>query len=211
MENIDALIDTLTKDMQAVKPAPHPFRVSLTWLAIAAIYLALVFAIFGFRQDILAQFHRQWFVAELAALMGILITTSLSAALLSFPDLHQIRRLAFAPLAAFVLLLLVMLFAWLTDNPPAPLPVHSIECTISILLFSLLPAIWTLRVMRQFASTHAPWAGSVALLFAFSVGALWLRVYEVNDSIVHVIEWHYLPMFCIGLAGLWLGKKILKW
>lgn len=211
MENIDALIDTLTKDAQAVKPAPHPFRLSLTWLAIAAIYLALSLAVFGLRPDISAQFHRPWFVAELAALGGILVATSLSAALLSFPDLHQIRRLAFAPLIAFALLLVVMLFAWLADSPPAPLPVHSFECTISITLFSLLPAIWTLLVMRKFASTHATWAGSVALLFSFSVGALWLRLYEMTDSIVHVLEWHYLPMLGIGLAGLWLGKKILKW
>lgn len=211
MENIDALIDTLSKDAQAVKPAPHPFRLSLTWLATAAIYLAISLAIFGLRPDILAQFHRTWFVAELAALAGILVATSLSAALLSFPDLHQIRRLAFAPFIAFALLLVVMLFAWLADSPPAPLPAHSFECTISITLFSLLPAIWIFMVMRKFASTHAPWAGSVALLFAFSVGALWLRLYEVTDSIVHVIEWHYLPMLGIGFAGLWLGKKILKW
>ncbi|MEI7457105.1 MAG: DUF1109 domain-containing protein [Nitrosomonadales bacterium] len=211
MENIDALIVTLTKEAQAVKPAPHPFRLSLTWLVLAAIYLALSLALFGFRPDILAQFHRPWFAAEFAALVCVLFTTSLSAALLSFPDLHQIRRWAFAPLAAFALLLVVLGFAWLADNPPAPLPVHGFECTLSIAFFSLLPAVWTLLVMRHFASTHAPWAGSVALLFAFSVGALWLRVYEVTDSIVHLVEWHYLPMLGIGIFGLWLGTKILKW
>jgi hypothetical protein len=51
-------------------------------------------------------------------------------------------------------------------------------------------------------STHYRLAGSVALLSAFSVGALWLRLHEANDSIVHVIEWHYLPILAIGIAGL---------
>jgi hypothetical protein len=65
--------------------------------------------------------------------------------------------------------------------------------------------------MRNFASTHYRWAGSIAILSAFSVGALWLRLQEVNDSIVHVIEWHYLPMLAVGVVGLWLGKWLLKW
>jgi len=74
-----------------------------------------------------------------------------------------------------------------------------------------LPAAWTFYAMRKFASTHYHWAGSIALLSAFSAGALWLRLHEVNDSITHVVEWHYFPMIGIGLTGWWLGKKILKW
>jgi hypothetical protein len=65
--------------------------------------------------------------------------------------------------------------------------------------------------MRKYASTHYRLAGSVALLFSFSVGALWLRLHEMTDSIVHVIEWHYLPMLVIGIVGLWLGQRLLKW
>ena len=65
--------------------------------------------------------------------------------------------------------------------------------------------------MRKFASTHYHLAGAIALLSAFSVGALWLRLHEVNDSIVHVVEWHYLPMLAVGFIGLWLGKLLLKW
>ncbi|MDP1634786.1 MAG: NrsF family protein [Gallionellaceae bacterium] len=78
-------------------------------------------------------------------------------------------------------------------------------------MFSLLPAAWTFFSMRRFASTHYCWASSIALLSAFSVGALWLRLHELNDSIIHVIQWHYLPMLGIGLIGWWLGKRVLKW
>ena len=88
---------------------------------------------------------------------------------------------------------------------------HSFECTLSITLMMLLPAVWTFHSMRKNATTHYRLAGSVALLSAFSVGALWLRLHEMNDSILHVVEWHYLPMLAIGLLGLWLGKFILKW
>ena len=37
-----------------------------------------------------------------------------------------------------------------------------------------------------------------------------LRLYEVNDSIMHVIQWHYLPMIAFGFIGIWRGKVALR-
>lgn len=211
MGNIDELIDRLARDAAAVKPAHHPIVLSLEWMTVAVLYLAVALIISGFRADLMVKFHEPWFVAEIAALAAIFIAASLSAALLSFPDLHQMRRVALAPALTFTLFVLVIFFAWHADNPPAPLPIHSFQCTLSITLLSVLPAAWIFYVMRKFASTHHHWAGSIALLSAFSVGALWLRLYEPNDSIMHVIQWHYLPMIFIGLFGMWLGKTVLRW
>ncbi|OIR18447.1 hypothetical protein GALL_17760 [mine drainage metagenome] len=211
MANIDDLVTTLAQDAAAIKPAPHPFLLCFQWMGAAAIYLALALAISGPRPDLLDRFHHAWFVAEIAALLGVFIVTSLSTALLAFPDLHQKRRLAFAPIAAFALFLAVMFLAWRADAPPSPLPVHSFECTLSIALMTLLPAAWAFYSLRKFASTHYRLAGSAALLSAFSVGALWLRLHEDTNSIAHLVEWHYLPMLFIGLGGLWLGKVLLKW
>lgn len=211
MGNIDELIAKLSQDTAAVKPAPHPFMLSAKWMGGAVAYLVVALMFSGLRPDLMSKLHEPWFVAEIAALVCIFIATSLSAALLSFPDIHQLRRVAFAPVITFALFVAVMFLAWRADNPPAALPVHSFECTASISLFSLLPAVWTFFEMRKFASTHYRLAGCIALLFAFSTGAIWLRLYEVNNSILHVIMWHSLPMIAFGTAGLWLGKKILKW
>jgi hypothetical protein len=211
MEHIDELISKLAQDAVDVKPAPHPYLLSLKWVGGAVIYLLLSLMVTGLRPDIGLQLQQPWFVAEIVALFGILVSTSLSAALLSFPDLHQMRKVAFSPVIAFALFLLVMLLAWQADNSPAALPSHRFECTACITLLALLPAAWTFFDMRKFASTHFNWAGSVALLSAFSVGALWERLHEVNDSILHVVEWHYLPMIVFGVVGLRLGKMLLKW
>lgn len=211
MSNFDELIHKLAQDTAAVKRAPHPYRLSIHWMAVAMIYLAVSLSISGTRHELLARLQDFWFAAEIAALAGIFISTSLSAALLSYPDMHQKPYIAYAPAAMFALFVLVMFLAWQADVPPAPLPVHNIECTLSIMLLALLPAAWTIYVMRKFASTHTDWAGGIAFLFAFSTGALWLRLYEENDSLLHVIEWHYLPMIAFGLVGMWLGKMLLKW
>ncbi len=211
MEDIEVLIARLAKDTAAVKPAPHPYMLSLKWMGWAAAYLILSLMLSGIRPDLMSKLHEPLFVAEIAALVGIFFATTLSSALLSFPDMHQMPKLALAPTIAFALFVLVLFLAWQADKPQSPLPVHSFECTVSITLFSLLPAGWTFYAMRKFASTHYHWAGGIAILSAFSVGALWLRLHEINDSIVHVIEWHYLPMIVFGMAGLWIGKKLLKW
>ena len=211
MANIDELVESLARDAAPVKPAPHPLMLSLGWVAGAAVYLVVSLWLSGLRPDLMQKLHEPWFVAEMASLALLFIATSLSAAVLAFPDLHQMRKAALAPAGLFALFMGILFFAWRADVPPATLPMHSFECTASITLFSLLPAAWTFFAMRRFASTHYRWAGSVALLSAFSVGALWLLLHELNDSIIHVIQWHYLPMLGIGLVGWWLGKRLLKW
>ena len=211
MANIDELVESLARDAAPVKQAPHPLMLSLGWVAAAAVYLVVSLWISGLRPDLMQKLDEPWFVAEMVSLALIFIATSLSAAVLAFPDLHQMRKVALAPAGLFALFVAILFFAWRADIPPAPLPMHSFECTASITLFSLLPAAWTFLAMRRYASTHYRWAGSVALLSAFSVGALWLLLHELNDSIIHVIQWHYLPMLGIGLVGWWLGKRLLKW
>lgn len=211
MDDIEKLVATLSNDVQAVKPAPHPYLLSLQWIGAAALYLLVTLALTGLRPDWRESFVEPWFAAEIVALFALFIVSTLGTALLAFPDLHQKRLLAFAPLVPAILLVAVILAADLADTPPAPLPEHSIECTLSILFTMLFPALWTFYSLRKYASTHYRLAGCIALLSAFSVGALWLRLHEVNDSIVHVVEWHYLPMLGVGLIGLWLGRLLLKW
>lgn len=211
MNDIEQLIAGLSKDAQTVKPAPRPWLLGLKWIAAAAAYLLVALLLAGLRPDWALQLHKPLFVAEVALLLGILLSTAFSAAILSFPDLHQQRRAAFAPVWVFALFAVAMLFAWRADQPPSPLPVHSFECTLSILMFSLLPSAGIFYAMRQFASTHLRMSGIVAVLFAFSTGALWLRLHEQTDSIIHLVEWHYLPMIAVAALGWGLGKKILKW
>jgi hypothetical protein len=189
----------------------HPYVLIMKWMGAALLYLLLSLVLSGLRPDLISRLAQPLFVAEIVALVAVFLSTSFSAAVLSYPDMYQKRGAAFAPAVAFALFVLVMFLAWSADSPPAPLPLHSFECTLSITLVSLIPAVWTFYAMRKFASTHCHWGGSIALLSAFSVGALWLRLHEVNDSIKHVIEWHYLPMLACGIAGLWLGKRLLKW
>ena len=211
MTDIEQLVESLAAEASKVKPAPHPFALALKWTGAGAAYLAVTLLASGLRPDLAHALQNPLYVTELVALLLIFLSTAFSASLLAFPDLHQKPALAYAPVALFALFALLMLVAWHADNPPAPLPVHSWQCTLSISLVALLPAGWTFYAMRRYASTHARFAGSIAILSAFSIGALWLRLHEVNDSIHHVLLWHYLPMLAAGLIGAWLGRSLLRW
>lgn len=211
MNDIESLIGQLAQEGGAVKPAPHPIALILKWIALASIYLLVLLLLKGVRNELLTAFQHPWFVIEIALLLAILVATSVSAALLSFPDMYQMRRAVWIPLGLFAIFAFALFLAWRADVPPAPFPVHGIECTLAIIMAAIVPCVWMLYSMRKLASTHYQWAGSIALLHAFSIGALWLRLQENNDSILHVLQWHYLPMIGFGLLGLWLGKRILKW
>ena len=211
MKNMEDLIASLAQDAEPVKTGSHPYILGIQWLGAAAVYLALTLAYSGLRPDLMLTLQAPFFLVEIGLLVAIIITTSLSAAVLSFPDLHQKRRMAYGPVLIFILFVLVIFLAWRADIPPAPHPEHSVKCLIFIASLTLLPAAWMFYSMRNLASTHQYFAGSIALLSAFSLGALSLRLSEPTDSILHVMQWHYLPMVGVGILGLWLGKKLLKW
>src|SRR3989344_2885149 len=115
MRKLEELVATLAQDAAIVSPAPHPFILSVKWMGGAAIYLVLSLIISGLRPDLTLKFHEPWFAAEIAVLFAIFIATSFSAALLSFPDLHQMRRVAFTPALMFALFLLIIFFSWSSD------------------------------------------------------------------------------------------------
>ena len=211
MDVTEKLIERIAQDATPIKPVGHPFVLSAKWLGGMLAYLALYLMVFGVRPDLILKLQSPLFVAEIGVLAGIVITTALSAALLSFPDMHQKRLLTLAPTVMASWFVGVMLVAWQVNNPDGPEPVHNLKCTLNIAFLAVLPALWMLYSMRRFASTHPYFAGSITLLSAFSIGALALRLLEPTDSIMHVIQWHYVPMIGVGILGLWLGKLVLKW
>jgi len=211
MDNIEQLIRTLADDATKVKPASHPFLLSLKWILVTVAYLSILLIIFGLRPDFMQAIENPWFITEIVILFSIFVATLVTASLLAFPDLHQKRIITFVPILTLLTFLVIIFSAWIADHPPASLPDHTYECTLCIALASLMPAAWIFYSLRKLASVHYHLTGGLAMLSAAVIGALWLRLYEVHDSIIHVIEWHYLPMFLIGSIGLWLGKIFLKW
>ncbi len=211
MDVMEKQIASLVADADSVQLAPSPLTLWLKWMGVAVVYIGISLLVLGVRSDVLVRLHSAMFIAEMGVLITIVVTTALSASLLAYPDIYQRSRWTLAPIFMFVIFVGIIALAWQADNPPAPLPVHSYQCSLTIAVLALLPAAWMFYSMRQLASTHRHFAGVVTMLSAFSIGAITLRLSEQTNSIIHVIEWHYLPMIGVALLGMWLGKVLLKW
>jgi hypothetical protein len=210
-DGTENLIASLAEGMEPTRPAARPLALFLKWLAGAVVYIAVLLFCFGLRNDLLTGFHSPLFLAETGLLACLVVTSGISAVILSFPDLYQRRWAVFMPVLPLALFLATLYAGWLHDNPPSPQPPHGLMCLLCICMYSLPPAIGLLLLLRRQASTHYYLAGAVTLLASSSIGCLALRLSENTDSIAHLLKWHYLPIVGFGLLGVWLGGKLLKW
>jgi hypothetical protein len=85
------------------------------------------------------------------------------------------------------------------------------ECPWHLFLISAPPGVVIFLIARQGASTECLWTGSMATLAVTSFGYLCMRLIEQNDNPAHLIVWHALPILLMCLAGMFLGKFVLKW
>ena len=141
----------------------------------------------------------------------MIVTSAISAALLTFPDRYQKRWLAFSPSLTFGLFIVVMGLAWLSDTTSAPMTANGWQCAMEITVIALIPTVWLFYSMKNHASTHPYLTGSTALLFAFATGAISLRMGEETNSIIHIMQWHYPLLMIAVLFGGYLGKRWLRW
>ena len=211
MPDTNTLIAQLSASNTPVKQAPRPLRFLLLWQGLAIAYVLLVMLFLKPRPDLGMKLHDAMYLGEILLLVAIAATASYSAALLAAPDLHQKRQIAFAPLMPLAGFGLLMWHAWQLDTPPAPLPAHHMECLRCIFFLSIAPAAWILMQMRCQASVHPAIAGAVAVLASGSLGCLALRLAEPTDSVLHLLEWHYLPMIGFCALGLLIGNRLLRW
>lgn len=205
------LIVLLSEQAAAVKPAPKPAAVLAGWMVGCLGYIAVLLFFMGLRGDLSAKLESPLYLIELGLLCAIMLSTAFSAIALSVPDMYQSQVMARGFIVPLVLFTAFLGISLLEEMPYAQTLPHGLECLACITLLSLLPAAWITAYLCRQASTHYRQAGMAALLTAASIGCLVLRLSEANDSFLHLALWHYLPLAGFGIAGLWVGKKFLKW
>ncbi len=210
MSSTEQLIENLSHGLQPVKANACPYKTFVKWVGFVFLYTVIILLISGVRADIIVKLSSPLFITEIVMLVLLVISTSLSASFLSFPDICQ-KRYTILFLAPLLLFSGVLLLEYIGDKPPIGNVVHGIECLLCITMFAILPSFIIFKLLRKQATTHYYLAGMVAILSASSIGAIILRISENNDSVIHLIKWHYLPVIVLSLFGLWLGRKILKW
>ncbi len=191
-----------------------PYYYGMRLGVILVVYAMSVPFFLPFRADLMTQLLRPMFVIEIL-LLGLLIIVSIVAVTISmYPDAYQRNSLLKLPYFVFGILALFAIFQLaIPQNIQMVIPEneYSMRCTLCIAGIALIPSAIIFTLLRKGASLHASHAGVFAVLIASSIGCLALRLSETNDSLIHLMQWHYLPTVLFAALGAMIGRLLLKW
>lgn len=209
--DLNHLIASLAEDVKPARPQATPVKLLLRWLALSLAYVLVVLAFGGLRQDIAIVWASVEFTGEVMLLAAMVLASGYTAVLLSYPDQLQRKGVLYVPVLLFAAFVLWVGAALLNEPANTPLPPHGIECLLCICMYSLVPVVVMVLLLRKQATTHPVLTGAISFLTAFSLGCLALRLSEDTNSIHHLITWHYAPMAGAALIGMLLGRRLLRW
>lgn len=215
MKKITNLINKLSSEAKPIRPMLKPGK-RIGYLLLSFVLYGLVAQKFlGLRADLVAQFTRPLFVIEIVLMLSLLVTSTIAAVLNIYPDLYQKSFWLKAPYIIFGLILglfIGQLFIPASNLAVIPAQIfHKIECARCIIFLAIIPAILIFIILKKGATIKPLQAGIFTTLATSSLGYLILRFSEANDSISHLLIWHYLPMLLFSILGAVIGKFLLKW
>lgn len=216
MTNTIDLIASLSAEAKPVRKARTPSYWAFRLLTLLALYAVGCQFFLGFRQDLGLQLTRPLFALEILLLSLLLVSSTVAAVLAMYPDAYQKPQLLKLPYAIFALLVAAVGFQLLIPADtrmvmPEGTGVHTMECALCIASMALVPSALIFALLRKGASVHQFQAGSFAVLASSAIGCLTLRLAEANDSLMHLVQWHYVPTVLFAVVGALAGKWLLKW
>lgn len=215
MTKIPNLITKLSNEIKPIEPLRKPTSLTLKLLAALVFYTVVLQIFLGLRDDLFVQITRPLFLAEIGLMFLLFFTAVLAAVLAMYPDLYQkshLLKLPYVILFFLSLILAAQFFLPIDERMILPqIVTHQMMCTSCILLLSLAPAALIFIILQKGATLVAMQSGIFTVLAASALGCLMLRLSEMNDSISHLLIWHYLPIIFFSLIGALFGRWLLKW
>jgi hypothetical protein len=213
--NTEALIANLSKQASPVAPLRSPRYWGGLVVGVLGIYGLAVQYFLGLRPDLLLQLSRPLFALEILLLIAFIFTSAVATILAMYPDAYQKPALLKLPYGIVAVLVLLMTAQLILPHDVAmvmpPLGAHAMECALCIGVVALIPSAILFMIVRKGASVFGWHAGAFAVLAASGVGCLTLRLAELNDSIEHLLQWHYVPTLLFAAGGALIGKWLLRW
>lgn len=84
-------------------------------------------------------------------------------------------------------------------------------CMMLIPLLSLAPFAAILYALRQGAPDHPARAGAAGGILSAAIGATLYATHCADDSPLFVIIWYPIGMALVTIAGLYIGRRWLRW
>lgn len=215
--NTDDLINDLIQDSCSVNIMPCPYWRFTLWFFVAIVYVGSIAMIFDLRPDILTKIHQELFLIELSVATLMTASALLACAFLCVPDSYNKQWIVYLPISLFVILstiIFVTLYSQVTNPDYKFLSTaknNTFQCALEIFLFSVPPAIASIYLIRQGATTKTYMSALCVALCSTGASYIALRLVEQVDDAQHIIIWHYVPIFLFSGITLLLSKRFFAW
>ena len=201
------LIQSLTANLQPVKILKYSLKeYSVALLAGLFSVLAGV-AISGVRADIQNVVLTSSFITQSLALILLGVLSTLSAFQMSIPSVTKAISIK---IAVSTLLLWTATILYLLINSNSPFAGWGFSCAQEIMINSIIPAATIFFIIQKAATLDRLATGWLILTAGAAYGALATQFSCYVSDPFHLLIWHTVPVFTIGLIGLAIGKFFIK-
>lgn len=211
METKD-LINQLSKDLTHTKGADSliQFLVKATLLFII-LSIVTLFSL-PIRSDLVHQFYTRTFAIESFLWLSTGVLSGIVAYALSIPGLRT-KNLKICASISLIALIVTILFG--SDHGLSTLseeldPVRGI-CGAIISIISILSSCVFFLWSRKHAPINLGATGLWIVLSSASLSSFYVQFVCAHDSRMHLYMWHVVPTLVLSGAGIFVGRKILKW
>jgi hypothetical protein len=165
----------------------------------------------GPRADIAAALHRPSYLAETVGMFMAGLLAAAATFRLCVPDtkVRRPERLMLGLSSAFWLFILSDTFGQALQKGIAA-PDAGDRCLIGLTCMTALPLAVVVRMATKAAPVWRGRAGFAMVLSVASFGATGMRILCADDAPEHLLVWHFLPVAVFALAGILLGKTLLR-
>jgi hypothetical protein len=207
--NLENFITNLA-DKGAKKALPSPVSTVIFCLIFLTLYAIILLQIFGIRDDIFTILSTFDFQLEMFLNIALIVTAIASVTFLRLPTLSEKSWINFSIIAFFILLFLAVCFDCHSQENHAPCFSENYKCLLGILFFSLVPLFFLTAILRFGVMTNYL-SSLIAIGFASGAFAYLVeRLINQAEEKMHLVLWHFLPIFLVILLGSFVIKKTIK-
>lgn len=206
------LIQTLTENMEQVRPLRRPWLRTMCWTAAGAFYLFVLVLIMSPRNDLGARMHDTRFLIEQAAALLTSLTAAVAAFATVVPGFR--RSVVWLPLAwAAAWLAIVSLEALREFQLAGSGVLHQADwgCVGTVMVSAALPGAVMAIMLRRGAPLTPRLTAALGGLAAAGLGNLGVCLFHPHSSNLIVLVWHCGTVLALALAATWAGAHLLRW
>jgi hypothetical protein len=209
----ERFIRTLAAHVEPVRPLDRPWRRTIVWTVVGAVYLVILVWLMSVRDDLGARMHDWRFLIEqsVALLTGV---TAAAAAFATVVPGHRRHTVWLALVSAAVWVAIVALGGLRDLQSAAPADVifqADWGCVWTVLIGAAVPAGAMATMLRRGVPLSPRLTAALGGLAAAGLGNLGVCLFHAHSSNLVVLVWHCGTVLAVSAVAGIAGGRLLRW